>query len=171
MEPDVRTWQEGDSLEDLTRLINRAYESLAAMGLAYLGTHQRLDTTANRMCGGQTLVAVLDGRLVGTVTVYPPGQKDGCPYYRDARPAVFGQFAVCPDNQGKGLGKRLLRQVEALAQDWGAESLACDTSESAFHLIDMYSKWGFSIVGEADWRPTVNYKSVILARPVPAGPT
>lgn len=172
MEPLVRKWQPGgDSLQELTDLINRAYKALADQGMRYVGTHQGPETTAQRIAGGLTWVALDGSRLIGTVTVYPPGSMSGCPYYRDEAPAVFGQFAVCPNHQKKRIGSQLLNRAEGSARQWGATLLACDTSEQALGLIEMYQKWGFAVVGEADWRPAVNYKSVILAREIkPPGP-
>ena len=167
----IRRWCERDDLVELTNLVHRAYKVLADQGLYYLGTHQPVEKTAERMEHGETWVATVDGRLVGSVIVYPPGYMSGCAYYKNFGPAVFGQFAVDPDFQGVGIGKLLLAQVEVVSRDAGATVLACDTSEKALALIEMYKKWGFEIVGDADWRPDVNYKSVILARAIlPSGP-
>jgi GNAT superfamily N-acetyltransferase len=160
----IRKWNDGDDIECLTQLVNRAYSRLKEQGLNYVGTYQDSIITENRMEGGQCWVAVRENLIVGSVMFYPAGFMNGCPYYASEQPAVFGQFAVDPDFQGQGIGRALLDRIETEARDSGAVTLACDTSEQAAGLIELYKKWGFEIVGAADWRPHVNYLSVILAR-------
>ncbi|MFM9873194.1 MAG: GNAT family N-acetyltransferase [Fimbriimonadaceae bacterium] len=162
----IRKWGEGDDIDALTLLVNRAYEVLKNQGLNYVGTFQDSEITKNRMRDGECWIALIDGNMVGSVILYPAGFMSGCPYYRDFGPAVFGQFAVDPDFQGRGIGRALIDTIENKAREMGAKILACDTSELAFDLISIYEKWGFKIVGEADWRPKVNYKSVILAKAI-----
>jgi hypothetical protein len=69
------------------------------MGLRYWATHQTVDDTRRRIAGGKCLVAVLNGRIVGTVTYqYPPRWRD-TPWYTRADVACVSQFAVEPDCQ------------------------------------------------------------------------
>ena len=42
--------------------------------------------------------------------------------------------------------------------------LALDTSENATHLIALYEKWGYTQVATHDWRPGVNYLSVVMSK-------
>ena len=159
-----------DDIDALTRLVNWAYEVLKNQGLNYVGTSQDSKITRDRMRDGDCWIALVDGQMVGSVMLYPAGFMCGCPYYRDYGPAVFGQFAVAPDFQGLGVGRALIDRIETEARRAGATILACDTSELAYDLIKMYEKWGFEKVGNADWRPKVNYRSVILAREIGSTP-
>lgn len=169
MDVDFRRWEQTDDVGELTALINRAYAPLADMGLHFVGTVQDSLTTRSRIETGDTWVAVISGRIVGTATLYLPGAKTGCSFYGDELPAVFGQFAVHPDCQGMGIGRGLVNRIASVAREAGATVLACDTSEQALDLIALYQRWGFEIVGSADWRPKVNYKSVVLARTLIGG--
>jgi GNAT superfamily N-acetyltransferase len=108
-------------------------------------------------------VALSGGRPAGTVTLYPPGREADCEYYRRPGVAVFGQFAVEPELQGRGIGRLLLERVERRAAEIGATEIALDTAEGAAHLIEMYRRHGYAVVGAADWEVT-NYKSVIMAK-------
>lgn len=162
----IRRWSETDDVVALTDLIHRAYRQLADQGLNYIGTTQSVEKTLNRLAEGESWCADYEGHIVGTITLFAPGEQTGCEYYRTERPCAFGQFAVDPEIQGKGVGKALLEIAENRGREWGAKTLACDTSELAHDLIAMYRRWGFEIVGEADWRPSVNYKSVVLGRPI-----
>ncbi len=162
----LKLWDDNNDVEDLTEMIHRSYEALGRLGLEYVGTHQSSDVTLNRIEEGVTWVAWSEDKMVGTITIYPPGKMSGCPYYLDERPAVFGQYAVEPEWQDMGIGGKLLDQAEQTAREMGATYLACDTSDQADDLINLYHGWGFEKVGVADWRPTVNYSSVVLARAV-----
>ena len=158
---EIRLLDEGDSLEDLTGLLNRAYGQLARMGLRYWATHQGVEDTKRRAEGGECWVAVLGGEIVGTVLFKGPGRTEGCAWYERKDVASIHQFAVEPRLQRRGIGSRMLRFVEERARETGAREIALDTSEEARHLIGIYERRGYRIVDEADWRPMVNYRSVI----------
>jgi GNAT superfamily N-acetyltransferase len=105
--------------------------------------------------------------MVATVTVYPPHPRtdERAPeWYSRADVATFGQLAVDPELQGRGLGARLLDLVEERARELGVAELACDTAESADGLIRLYVRRGFREVGHVDWRPATNYRSVVLSK-------
>lgn len=164
MDVAYRLLRADDSIEELTELIHRAYASLAAMGLRYLGTWQPPETTRERAEGGECWVAEVDGQVVGTIAFQPPGRSGGCPWYERPDVATFGQFAVEPSLQGSGVGSALLTLVEARALELGAAEIACDTAEPATHLIRWYEARGYRIVDRVDWRPGTNYLSVVLSK-------
>jgi GNAT superfamily N-acetyltransferase len=160
----IRPLESTDSLDALTDLLHRSYAPLLAMGLRFVATHQDVEVTRSRVSGGQCFVAVEDGELIGTLTVYlPEGDESG--YY--ARPGVahFGQFAVDPGRQGAGVGRRLLDAAESYARSNGCRELALDTSDQATHLIELYKRWGYEIVDNVRWSE-VNYASVVMAKPL-----
>lgn len=165
--PTLRLLEPTDDLVALTDLLHQAYGALAAQGLKYWATHQSVEDTARRCASGETWLAVRDARVLGTVTLRPPGTSRGAPWYERADVAVFGQFAVHPDAQGQGIAARLLGHVEARAAALGAAHVACDTAEQADALIAMYGRRGYRFVAYFDKRPQVNFRSVILSRPVP----
>jgi GNAT superfamily N-acetyltransferase len=159
---EIRAWTQEDSLEELTRLLHRAYAPLAAAGMRYLATHQSVEVTARRIAK-ECYVALLEGRLVGTITLKPPGRTGGCPYYERERVATFGQFGVDPDVQCRGVGGLLLETIERRARELGGTELALDTAECAHHLIARYERLGYHVVDRVDWDDT-NYVSVIMAK-------
>ena len=160
----IRPLAPTDSIEELTALLHRAYAELAAMGLRYSATHQSSEVTAARASEGECALAVLDGVVVGTITLVPPDRARGTAWYDRSDVATFGQFGVEPHLKRHGIGSALLEHVVARALALGARELACDTSERALHLIEYYARRGFRQVGFADWRPHTNYRSVILSR-------
>ncbi len=152
-------------LAALTALLHRAYAALGARGLNYTAVDQTAEVTAGRMEGGTCLVAEEDGRLVGTLMVYPSGVGAGCPWFERPDVAKIGQFGVDPDRQGGGLGARLLARAEALARRTGAAHLALDTAEDAAHLVAWYERCGYRTVGHVRWEGKA-YRSVIMSKPL-----
>lgn len=160
----IRLWQGGDSLSELTVLLHRAYAPLAAQGMRFLASHQDEAKTRARITEGECHVALWEGRLAGTICFYGPEKKGGTPHYDRADVAFFGQFAVEPSLQGKGIGTALLNWVERRAIETGAKHLALDTAEGARRVIAFYESRGFRFVEFADWRPVTNYRSVIMSK-------
>lgn len=153
------------SVAELTALLHEAYASLAALGLRYVATWQGDEITLSRALSGECYLLRCEEGLVGTVVFRPADRTSGCPWYDRPEVASFGQFAVRPALQGRGLGSRLLDLCEQRARETGARELACDTAEPAGHLIRFYTRRGYRQVGTADWSST-NYRSVILSKQI-----
>ena len=160
----IRGFREDDPIPVITKLLHEAYARLAAMGLRYTATYQEDEVTLRRLTRGIPFVAELDGEIVATVTLYPEASADcASAWYRREGVHHFGQFAVRPDLQSNGLGKRLIRLMEEEAATRGAKELALDTAEPAYHLRDWYERLGFREVETIQWSST-NYLSVILSK-------
>ena len=160
----VRRLIEGDSFEDLTALLHRAYAQLANMGLRYWATHQSVDDTKKRVSTGECWVAELSGKIVGTILLIPPGTLDNlCDWYSRPGIAVVSQFGVEPSLQRQGLGSRLLDRMEERASEIGAVEVAIDTAEPAKHLVALYERRGYRFIEHTPWKHT-NYTSVILSK-------
>ena len=154
-----------DDLDLITELLHRGYAKLAEMGLRFVASHQDANVTRTRLAQGETIVALENGRLVGIVTLARTGATSGSPFYDRADVASFGQYAVEATHRGQGIGTTLLGYVEQLARLRGAGYLALDTSEHAADLIRFYEMRGFRFVEHVRW-PDVNYRSVIMAKPI-----
>ncbi len=150
-------------LEQLTSILHSAYKPLAEKGMRYLASHQPTSKTLERLCEGESYLIFLKDELIGTVTLYTEKLDSTCEYYRKQGVYSFGQFAVVPSLQGKGIGSRAMDFVENRAKEIGAKELALDTSEHAEHLIKMYQKRGYKIVDHTQWDVT-NYLSVIMSK-------
>ncbi|MCW1925612.1 GNAT family N-acetyltransferase [Luteolibacter arcticus] len=160
----IRPWREHDPIPKITRLLHAAYAPLAAMGLRYTATHQSDEVTLSRLQRGRPFVGELDGEIVATVTLYPTaGPNSSCAWYREPGVFSFGQFAVRPDLQRLGLGRRMIGTLENEAVGREGRELALDTAEQAHHLRQWYEKLGYRFIEFADWS-TTNYRSVILSK-------
>ncbi|AMO24354.1 GNAT family N-acetyltransferase [Ramlibacter tataouinensis] len=165
----IRALDPSDDLVALTALIHAAYAPQAERGLRYWGTHQTVEDTRTRFAAGHGFVAELNGRFVGTITVRPPQPASPVQIYRDPGTWSIGQYAVHPELKGNGLGRQLHERAVKHARDHGAVTMALDTAQPAVSLIAMYRRWGYEVVGEADWRPHTNYSSVIMSKSILRG--
>jgi GNAT superfamily N-acetyltransferase len=161
----IRRLSDADSLEDLTRLLHRAYSVLGAMGFNYTAVDQTIETTRKRAFDGECYVAVDAGRIVGTVTVALGASMRDAPEYVRPGMAVVNQFAVEPSLQAKGLGSRLLLHAEERARELGAATAALDTAEGATHLIRYYEARGYAVTGRVRFAGKT-YASVVLEKPL-----
>ncbi len=159
----IRPLAETDSLEELTKLLNRSYKALADIGLNFVAARQNAETTKIRVLKGKCFVALEEGKIVGTICYYSPENAQGANWYDKPEVAYFGQFAVTPELQQAGIGLTLLKEVERKALQDGAEELALDTAETAFHLIAFYKKRGYRFIEYTRWNE-VNYRSVIMSK-------
>lgn len=167
----IRDIRDDDTVSEVTTLLHAAYAGLAALGFRYVATYQDDDVTRRRLARGLPLIVEREGRMIGTVTLYPPHPEAFVPWYR--RPDVYscGQFGVHPEFQGQGIGARMMDEVERRARDRGAAELALDTAEGASRLIAWYERRGHRFVAHVQW-PVTNYRSVVLSKalaPPPGG--
>lgn len=160
----IRPLLPSDSLEQLTDLIHRAYSPHLAQGLRFVGTHQTVEVTAERLATGDAFVSTSAGRIVGTVLARQPRPSSSVPLYRDPQTWSISQLAVAPEYKGRGLGRALHDTAVRHAVRRGARIIALDTAAPAARLIRLYKSWGYRIVGRADYRPTTNYESVLMAQ-------
>lgn len=150
--------------EALTALLHRAYADLAAGGLRFYASHQPARVTRERAEQGECWLAEQDGRVVGTITLVPPDRAKGSPWYDRPEVAKFNQLAIEPALRGSGLGRRLVAHAEDRARALGASELALDTSEHATGLIALYTHLGYRFIEHVDWRPDVNYRSMLFSK-------
>lgn len=160
----IRPFHREDDLERITEVIHRGYAVLAINGLRFWGTHQSPADTLERLNKGAGFLAILEGEIVGTITIRPPDPESEVEFYRHATTWIVNQFAVIPEHAGRGIGSALHNYALEHAMQQGATRVALDTANGAEHLIAMYKRWGYAVVGTCDWRPFTNYESVVMMR-------
>ena len=165
----LRPLAAGDSIEALTALLHRAYARLATKGLNFTAVDQSVETTLRRTASGHCIVAEVEGRIVGTVTVceaYDPNRDPWArttPWFYRHDVAHLHQLAVDPPAQGQGLGGRLIDAGEQWARDGGLAVMVLDTAAPAAHLRQRYARLGYHDVDEVQW-PGKRYRSVLMAK-------
>jgi GNAT superfamily N-acetyltransferase len=108
---------------------------------------------AGRAAQGELLVAVEDGRVLGTVTLYlAPGSMQWRP-----DDAMLRLLAVDPAARGRGIGRALFRACLDRARAAGKRRMALHTTEWMATARAMYERAGFHREPEGDVRiPGVN---------------
>lgn len=154
-----------DSFEELTSLIHAAYRQLGDLGLNYVAVNQDVEVTRSRVeTASVCWIARNDDALLGTICYYQGARYRTEPdWYWQDHVCHFGQFGVGPAVQGSGIGSLLLAQAEAQAVADGKTEFSCDTATPAKHLLNLYLRQGFRIVGEHKWRHS-NYDSVVMSK-------
>lgn len=161
--------QPDDDAMAVFRLVQRAYAPLAAEGLRFTATYQNASQIMSRLHEDRGFLIRRQGQIIGAFGMTYPEKPNYGDWVCPGSLASFQLFCVDPDCQGLGVGTRALRHMERLAKEWGAEWLALDTADTAAHLISFYRRNGFERVGSVDYRPSTNYLSVVLAKPILTG--
>ena len=162
------SWREFDCRSDdvpsITRLLHRAYAELGDRGLNYTAVDQTDHVTLRRLGAGIAMLGWSEHLAVATCTLYLGTEREEAPaWYRRPDCAFFGQFAVLPEFQRRGLGSYLCHLVEDIAKERGKDFMALDTAEPASHLIAFYERLGYRRVDTVRW-PGKTYRSVIMAK-------
>lgn len=162
----IRPFTADDSVDELTRLINRAYAEHIPHGYNPTGSYQNADDTRVRLARGTCFVAVLGNKLVGSAVRHEYRKEFDDELVNDLLgAAVLGQFAVDPDLRKLGIGAALINAVEEEAKTLGYDRLALDTIETATDLVEYYKRRGFEPVGHVQW-PGKTYRSLVMCKPL-----
>jgi GNAT superfamily N-acetyltransferase len=153
-----------DSFDELTLMLHRSFARLGGMGLNCTCVDQSSLVTKARAMGGDCYVAVCNGRLVGTMTLYAQDCDSACALYQRDDTASIRQFGVDPAYQSRGIGKSLLAYADHWAAIRGYAELALDTPQPAAHLIAFYRGQGFRITDFVRFAGK-QYDSAILSKP------
>ncbi len=100
-----------------------------------------------------------DGRSepVGTFTVGTGGWKHDDSVWSDLshRPLYLHKLAVRPEQQGRGIGRWAVQQVERIAWEWDCQTVRFDAIARHVALIQFYRNLGYRTRGTQvvpDWR-------------------
>jgi GNAT superfamily N-acetyltransferase len=104
------------------------------------------DAAGRAADGGVLLVAVEDGRVVGTVTLYLGA---GSEQWRPGD-AMFRFLAVDPSARGRGVGRALFQACLERARAAGRRRMALHTTEWMTTARAMYERAGFHREPEGD---------------------
>ncbi len=110
---------------------------------------EELRDTDRRDREAELLVAVIDGRVLGTVTV----AEAGTPFAELAHDGEleFRMLAVHPGARGRGVGAALTRAVLARAGELGVERVVCCSLDRMTTAHRMYERLGFRRLPARDW--------------------
>jgi ribosomal protein S18 acetylase RimI-like enzyme len=138
-------------VETLTRL---AYDEFAKVmePAAWKALEKAMHAVLNDEGGGECIIADDDGRLVGSVFLYPAGAAS----YGDGEVHASPELrllAVAPNARKRGVGRALVQECVRRATAAGATELGLHTSKSMAEAIALYESMGFARASERDRRP------------------
>jgi len=152
-----------DEYETAGALVEAAYSAggLLDNDRGY-GAHVR--DVAGRVGAVPVLVAVRDGRIVGSVTVTPHGS--GHSELAREGEVEFRYLGVAPEAWGTGVASALVDAVEAQAAGSGADRLVLCVISDNVAAERVYERMGFTRVPERDRQPMPEVLLRVWQRPV-----
>jgi predicted N-acetyltransferase YhbS len=139
-----------DELAEVGRLTAEVY-----VGDGYLAEGDRyvaeLVDTRRRAREAELLVAVEDGRVLGSVTFAPVGSA-----YREIGRDDEGEFrmlAVSPAARGRGIGRALVEHCVDRSRELGYAGVRMCSMDVMTGAHRVYERLGFTRAPEDDWRP------------------
>jgi ribosomal protein S18 acetylase RimI-like enzyme len=111
--------------------------------------------TAHRAEHAEVLVALLEGAVIGTVTV----ALHGGPYAEMADPgeAVIRMLVTDPVARGQGAGRALVEACLAAAREANCTAVRLSTQRPMTTAIKIYESVGFQRTPERDWTPVPGF--------------
>lgn len=166
----IRRFLTGDSIEEITALLHRAYARQRAIGLDPLAGRQDNARTLDRVLNSECFLAFMDHeqdtqRIVGVILLNEHERVSFPEYF--LRPGVshFAMFGVDPRLQAIGVGQRLLDACTRRAKELGSSQMALSMAAPDSALLRYYQRRGYEEVQRWQW-PYTNYPSLILARDI-----
>jgi len=85
----------------------------------------------------EVLIALYNNEIAGTASIIMEGEKN----------LYLCSMAVKPDYHGKGIGYRLLEEVEKIGLRKGCITISLETSVPLVNAKNLYEKFGFKVTG------------------------
>jgi GNAT superfamily N-acetyltransferase len=130
-----------------------AYEQYATLMPAHWeGYRQNILATLAAARPETQIVAEEEGRIVGTVLLYPAGSvmaRPGGGSITFAEPEVR-LLAVAPDARGRGVGATLMHECIRRGRQSGAAALTLHTTDIMESAMRLYERLGFQRAPELD---------------------
>ncbi|MGZ4129021.1 MAG: GNAT family N-acetyltransferase [Actinomycetota bacterium] len=145
-----------DELDQVADLLEAAYaqygpppESSVELAEAFDEYRTNIRDVRSRLNESVLIVAEQDGRIVGSVTFYPPsseGTGEGWP----AGWAAFRLLGVDPSARGAGIGRALTEECLCRARALGATTMGLHTTVVMDVARAMYERMGFTRYAQND---------------------
>lgn len=101
----------------------------------------------------ERIVAELDGVLVGSVLLYPPGMGPRRPGMQTGWPELR-LLATVPEARGQGVARALMAECLGRVHAWGAPGLQLHTMPAMRVAREMYERMGFQRDPSLDFAPS-----------------
>jgi GNAT superfamily N-acetyltransferase len=143
-----------DELEEVSQLLVASYQQYQKSMSPERWDWYRNDMmdVRGRMMDSNLIVAEVENRIVGTVTLYSQGSNQGWPKGW----ASVRLLAVHPDYRGHGIGHALMEECIRRCRRLGIKTIGLHTTDFMEVARAMYERMGFKRVPEFDFHPDPN---------------
>lgn len=117
------------------------------------GLREAISSDADTLPGTEIIVAELEGRIVGSVVLFPPKTDAYKGYVEELDYPEIRMLAVAPEVRGSGAGKALVSECILRAQDKGFSHIGLHTGEFMKEAISLYEFFGFERIPQYDFEP------------------
>lgn len=123
-------------------------ELLALLHAAFAFQHGRIDPPSSLHRMDAAALAAKAGEET-LLLAFAGTQLIGCVFARPIATSLYvGKFAVAPHAQGRGIGRRLMDAVEALARDAGMAAIELETRIELTENHATFRAFGFQKIAE-----------------------
>lgn len=100
------------------------------------------------------IVAWENGRIMGTLSLHTkkPWAIDPAYFTKVSKPLYLTSMFVAVEEQGRGIGRKLLEEAMEIARKWPVDAIRLDAYDAKAGAGDFYAKCGFREVGRAKYK-------------------
>jgi GNAT superfamily N-acetyltransferase len=114
---------------------------------------QAISSEADIQQNVERIVAVFDGKIVGSVALFP-ARSDAYEGYVDVLDyPEIRMLAVMPESRGKGVAKALISECIRRAKAKGCQSIGLHTADFMKSAMKLYEQLGFERLPQFDFEP------------------
>jgi GNAT superfamily N-acetyltransferase len=114
---------------------------------------QAISSKADLQPGVDRLVAEIDGRIVGSVALFPAKTDAYEGYVEELDYPEIRMLAVSPKARGKGVASALISECIKLAKVKGYNSIGLHTGQFMETAMRLYERLGFERLPQYDFEP------------------
>lgn len=164
MRPEVRLARPEDDAA-IGDLLVEAFTSAYARKLPWIVYDEDRKSALRAVAAKRRVATVwaaeLEGRVVGTVALFPPGAEGSEAWLRNA--ADLRHLATAPEVHGRGFSSALLETAEHAAREWKVEAICLHVRRGVEGVARLYQRRGYVRAPEGDLdKPTVFLDAYVL---------
>ncbi|MET0787036.1 MAG: GNAT family N-acetyltransferase [Paenisporosarcina sp.] len=112
-----------------------------------------ISSTVDEHLGVELVVAVLDGKIVGSVALFPAKTNAYEGYVEELDYPEIRMLAVATDVRGKGVASALISECINRSKAKGFKAIGLHTGEFMKNAMAVYERFGFERYPEFDFEP------------------
>lgn len=115
---------------------------------------QSITSDADRQSGAECFVAEIDGRIVGSIALFPPNTDAYKGLVDELDHPEIRMLAVSKMARGKGVASALITECIQRAKAKGYQTIGLHTADFMESAIKLYTRLGFDRLPKDDFEPS-----------------